>query len=699
MPDVISNTAGDPTPTAPSGPVGQLAQKTINPLEWVAKVNREFAAYRTLKRPIEVSWYIAQAFTRGVSDVRWNDVTATLEQRQIPQHKRGYSINKILPKVRKRKADYLKPKYQPTILPATSDKEDKMNAVATEKALQYVARKRGLRKVYREMLNWPITCSKGFISLFWDATKEIMISDPLTGKAIGAQRGDVIFDSMSPFEIFIPDLGVERLAKQAKFIRARAMPLDEVKRLFSDCPDIGRLGGDSSSEDVSQYQKQIAALANKGNIGVVSNSGTSAVDRELKFVIVKEHFCRPTSEWPKGTYAVVAKDMLLKFQDFLPYGFHDMDNPYPIVEFADIELAGQFWGTCIVDQLINPQREYNELRRGLRDHLEKMKHPKVIVSVFAKWPENAWNSEAGEVIRIVTPPGMMEPKIITPPQIASDLWRNLEVLRSEIDELSVSTAALGEQGSTTSGFQVNILNEASSAVNAPDIEGHELAFQDLYLKTRRMMKTGYTKPLLINAVGRNHVQDVIEFSSDQIDENAEIIIYTGSTLSDSPAIRTQQVVELWNNGLIKDENNLAESQRKALTMLDADGIGEFQEEQRRDEEKARLENMNIGKGNHVKPPLPMDNHLIHIGQHKDQIVSPEFDMWDDVKQKELFVHYLLHMKWVNPAQSIQTALELGLTDIIPLLYPAQMPPQLGMQLGLQGGDQTANAEVPPPPAA
>jgi hypothetical protein len=157
------------------------------------------------------------------------------------------------------------------------------------------------------------------------------------------------------------------------------------------------------------------------------------------------------------------------------------------------------------------------------------------------------------------------------------------------------------------------------------------------------------------------------------DENADIVVYTGSALSSSPAVRTQQVIELWNAGLLQDDANPGEGKRKALTMLDAGGIGELQEEQRRDEEKARLENLHFMRGEFVHPPLPFDNHQLHYTEHTDQIKSPEFDQIDPAQQKEIIVHTILHVKYINPQQAITIALEFGLQELVPMLLPPMMP--------------------------
>jgi hypothetical protein len=647
---------------------------------------------------------MANAYLRGLTNVKWNEVSNSLESPTRATYKQRPSINKILPKARQRKSKYLKNRYTPIIIPASGDKEDKMNAVASQKALEYAARKSQLERIYRHTVDWTISTGKGFIWLYWDNSAKALVKS-FDGRGIQEELGEIVFEAGNPFEVLVPDMGLPTIGEQHEIMRVRAIPLEELKLKYGTVPGIDAVKGDVAGDDMFQYQKQIATLSTKAQTGLLGSAEKS--DKELNYVVRKELFSRPCGKYPKGRYVVTASNVVLKYQEILPYGFQDdPSNPYPVVEFPDIELAGQFWPTSTVEQLISPQKEYTELRFKLINHLNKQAHPKVIASVYSKWPVDAWTEEAGEIIRIVTPPGVMEPKVIVPPAISQDLWKALATINEEIHEIaSLPPVASGFSGGETSGFQVNLQQEASDSVHAPDIRGHEMAFEELYRKARKIMAQGYTTPRLISVTGRAHIPDVMEFSKDNIDENAEIIVNTGSAMSNSPAVRTQQVIELWNSGLLQDEMNPAEGKRRALTMLDANGVGEFQQEKRRAEEKARLENLRFERGEMVRPPLPFDDHMIEYQVHTDQMMSPEFDItWDDVRQKELFVHAILHAKYINPQQAVNMALEMGFVELLPMLMPPQLPglppppgPGGPQPAGAAGpADQPPSGGVPPP---
>lgn len=667
-------------------PVGAASQApTYDPEKIVSEVDQKYANWRSMKRPHEVQWFINAAFLRGVQNIQWNEGLSQFEPTRVPKHKVRPSINKILPKYRQRKAKFLKTRATPIVVPATGDPEDKLDATASQAALEYSARKGGLESVYRQTLDMSLTYGKAFIWLYWDDNLPALVQGPNQQQVTVPNMGDVCYEIGSPFEVLVPDMGIQHMGDQPEIMRVRAVALDELKLRYKDSLGIQEMKGDTTATDLFQYEKQIASLSSKTNVGLTSSLADRA-DKDLNYVIRKEHMMKPCGKYPQGRYVVTAGGVVLKYQEMLPYGFGSMKNPYHGVEFIDVELAGQFWATSIVEQLIGVQREYNDLRQKLVNHMNKQVHPKVIVSVYSKWPDNAWNDEAGEVIKILTPPGIMEPKIVQPGAISTDLWNNLNIIRQEVDEISaLPPVAIGDAGQTTSGFQVNLLQEATDSVHGPDIRAHELAHEELYRKARKMMAQGYDVPRLISIAGRAHIPDVMEFSQENIDENADVIVYSGSALSNSPAVRTQQVIELWNSGLLADDQNPAEGKRRALTMLDANGIGEFQEEKKRDEEKARLENLNIEKGGFVHPPLPFDDHQIHYTVHTDQMKSPEFSMmWQDQQQQELFAHTIYHMKFINPAAAIATAQELGLDALIPMLMPPPQPGQPAQDVPQEG---------------
>jgi hypothetical protein len=329
-----------------------------------------------------------------------------------------------------------------------------------------------------------------------------------------------------------------------------------------------------------------------------------------------------------------------------------------------------------------------------------MAHPKVLVPVQAQFPENAWTSEPGEVVRYLTAPGLPAPQVINFPNIAQDVWNALKLIKEEFDEIpNLYPAAQGAVGQATSGFQTNLLQEAVDSIHAPDIRLHEMAMEELCYKIRQLMHQGYDVPRLLSVTSRNALPAVIEFSQENIDEHAEIVIWTGSALSSSPAVRTQQVLELWNSGLLSG-NGDPEKIRQTLKLVNMNGIGELQETSARDEQAALLENEAFKSGQEVPRPMPWENHQIHWETHADFLKSPESKLLPPEVQQLLIEHLIFTERYINPNQAITTALELGRQDLLPQLQPPAPPPPPPGPMDPNSQPPMGpppNPESPPPP--
>ena len=664
----------------------------------VAEVNQKMELWRTDKRPYEIIWFITAAFTRGLQYAVWNDILQKIETKEAPAHRIRLTINRILPKFKARQAKFLKNRFDRQVVPASTDREDQLNAKATKLALDYVFRKEGMERKYREALNWSNICGKSFMWFYWDESKKARIKDPFTGQVVEDAQGDVCVDVSSPFEVLVPDHSISNIGKQPEIMRVRQMPLSDI---YARYPKLkGQLQAEEASPEIFHYKQQIASI-NSRSTGLGLNSASSSEDKKKgETALVKELFTAPNGKYPQGRYVVVIGEHLARYVGTLPYEMHvNSSNPYPVVEFPDMDMAGQFWPPTLLEQLIGVQKEYNLLRSKLAEQVRLMAHPKVLVPVQAQFPEGAWTTEPGEVVRYLTAPGLPAPQVINFPNIAQDVWNALKLIKEEFDEMTnLYPASQGAVGQATSGFQTNLLQEAVDSIHAPDIRLHEMAMEEACYKMRKLMHFGYDVPRLLSVTSRNLLPDVIEFSQENIDENAEIVVWTGSALSNSPAVRTQQVLELWGSGLLSGQGD-PEKIRQTLKLINMNGIGELQEATARDEQAARLENESTKNGQPIDRPVPWENHQIHWETHADFLKSPEAKMLGPELRDAMIEHLIFTERYINPNQAITTALELGRQDLVPMLQPPAppQPPPTPQQPQMQGQPQQPPMDPNQPP--
>lgn len=699
MPDDSQAIAGN------AGALESRSAGTVaNPTETVSLVNTYYENWRSDRRPYEIQWFLNAAMIRGQQRVRWNPVLSKLESRKTPSHRSNNSINRILPKVRARLAKFVKNRPYPQVIPANTDRTSVMDAKATEKVLDYQWRRMGLETAYEDVLLWAMTTGKAFWWFHWNPAVQGRVQDVGpeyggTGEKLELPLGDVEVEVGTAFELLVADPGISRIAQQPMIMRVKARAVADVEKRHNLQP--GSLKGDVSGADLFQYQKQIA------DIGAKNVSGFSLSDRSdaagnnpaYSHIIVKELFCRPSAAYPKGRYCVVAGDELLKDEPELPYDFGPQaNNPYPVVEFIDTLTAGQFWPTTMVEQLIGIQKEYNDLRNKITEQLRLQMHPKLLMARQANINKNAYNSEAGEKIEFHFIPGMPIPSFLQPPAIAGDGWKAIEIIKVEFDELtSIYPSSVGAPGDNgASGFQTNLLQEASDSVHAPDIRRNELSVEEAAFKVRRFMSMGYDIPRLVSIVGRNHQPEVFEFSQDNIDEHAHIIVQAGSALPTLKAARAKMIMEMHGASLFGDPNDPA-TKRRVLSMLEIGGIEDATDIIKRDEDQSRLENLDVSKNIAIESPMPWENHQIHYEFHTDQLKSPEIKQWSPEQRDELVRHVILHAKFINPQNALMLAQQFGYTDLVQQIEPmvAPAPPAQGPPPG--SGSAPVPSQAPPPP--
>jgi hypothetical protein len=369
-------------------------------------------------------------------------------------------------------------------------------------------------------------------------------------------------------------------------------------------------------------------------------------------------------------------------QQELPFGFSDLENPYPVVTFSDVETAGQFWNPTVTEQLIGLQREYNLIRSKIAEQVRMMAFPKLLAAKQHQIPEGAWTSEAGEFVEYVAIPGVPPPVPWHPPNVANDLWQSVNLLQREFDDVTqIYPAAEGSAGSATSGFQTNLLQEATDSVHQPDIRAHERALEEAAIKIRRLMKQGYDLPRLMTTIGRNYEPEILEFSQDNIDEAALVIVEATSQLPDLKGAKIQAIIELFTNGMLGDPND-PDVKRRALSMLEMGELDQAYDYARHDEDLARIENNDLEAGNQLANPEFFQNHNIHYQVHSDALKNAESRTWQPQQRLMMINHLIWHVDFMNPQSALQLAQSYGL----------QPPPHAMQLLQQQQAQQAALAQ-------
>ncbi len=680
--------------------VGEAYQPTPEDIALAAEVDRKFAEWKKDRQTHEPQWFTNNAFMRGNHEVRWSSLDNKLVNTNsvIPQRSKR-QINRIFGKVRARRAKFLKNRPTWVVVPASSDVDDKLNARATGKVLDYLWRKLRLESKFSDALAWAETSSHGYWWFGWDpdAIGRVKLpADPATGAPESVQEGvvgEVTVEVGSPFELVVGDPTASRLAYQYEIIRAKERTMEYVQSRY---PDRGLYVKPEAAGDTFQYENQIAALGGVSST-MMGGISTSTVPKSKdqagnpNTVVVKEYFCRPTMQYPKGRYCVVAGGTLLKNEEELPFGLWDLENPFPCVEFADVNTAGQYWCTTVLEQMIDIQREYNGIRSMISTQIRLMGHPKVFVAKQHQIPDGAWTPDAGEIIEYNARPGLDKPFVWEPPNIVSDAWRMIDLIKSEFDDITqIYPASEGKTAGTESGFHANLLQEATDMVHGPDSRAHEMTIEEAAVKIRRVIKMNYDVPRLITVTSSSYQPEIFEFCSEGVDDYADIVVQAGSALPQLKGARIQAALDLYSKGVLGDPMD-PEVRRRLLNVLDMGGMEDIYEYARVDEDMINIENATAEDGTPLSAPRFFEDHTKHWTGHINRLKSPAIMNWPPPARMALLAHAIEHAKYINHAAAYQMSIEAGLEGLIP-------PP---MVMGLPGMPPAVPGDpnVMPPPGA
>lgn len=670
----------------------QMMFQQLDPQEIVHEMYEKYDQRRALRRPYEVQWYLNASALRGWPDVRWNAELNRLEAKKEPKHRQRKRINYIKSKYTARIAKFTRIPPGPSIIPATTDREDMFNARASQKALEYITRKVDLPQKWMKAMEWVPITGKAFWAIRFDP--QAIGQTQLDGQSQPV-LGDVAVDFVSAFELLVADPGIESLGDQPEIMRAKIVSVKDIEAKYPHMA--GQIKAETTDQEIFFYQRQIADLGSRFQGKTSKNIADQ--EKEPSHVLRLELFVKPCGDYPNGRYVVAAGKQLLLDAQELPGTFHRLvENPYPFVEFSDDASPGQFYPDSFIERLIGLQSEYNQYRSMLAEHLVLHMFPKLLVPKQANLAPDAYDNEAGEKIDYTALQGIDKPSFLQPASILGDVWATLQQVRKDMDDVSmIYPSSIGGAGGASSGFQTNLLQEAADQVHGPTIQRNAYALREAYLKIRRLMKQHYDVPRLVNIAGKNNIPEVFEFSQSSIDEQADVIVEPEQMQPQMKSARLDMYRQMFAQGIFGNPQD-PKVLRRFNDMLRT-GFHEFDDDQQqRDSEQAQLENIKMERGMQLAKPMPWEDHLLHWELHTDLFKSPQTETWTQQQWAQNVWHAIVHLNYINPADAMMMAQEFGLNMQLMQLQQLSQPP-MPMMPPQQGPPPQDQQNGPPPPQA
>lgn len=515
-------------------------QKKKDEVNWVRTKLEEIrtSASRTSHEGI---WMQNTAYVLGFPGMQWNAAArsfAPVNNASSFNRRNKIYVNKLLPALQNRLARLCKNQPRYDVRPNDSTQEAKDNAKFKLDILMAKWDDLRINQKRSSLIMWAQQTGHAYLGVYWDDTLGNKMFNAETGEV--DFEGDIRVDVISPFEIF-PDPQAKCFDDARYFIRAKVRPL----QYFRD--HYGEKGAEVKSEETwllsAQFENRINSMNTRGPSGGTGSGGNRDTALELSY------YERPCKKYPNGRFIVEASGIRLVDEE-LPVG------KIPLVKFDDITIGGKYYSECVTTHARPIQDQYNQLIRRRAEWTNRLLKGGYLSPRGNGMIREALTDEQAEVIQydvVPNAPGGGEPKPLQIPMIPQ--WAYTE--EDKLDMMMNEIMGLGEasQGNLPSAsipaIGMQLLVEQDQTRIGVMIEQHEFAFADVGMLILDYVQKLYVTPRKMKFAGKNSyiVKDV---SGEALQGSNDVSVVRGSMNPSSKSLRRQELLNLYDRGLLGD---------------------------------------------------------------------------------------------------------------------------------------------------
>lgn len=623
----------------------------------------------------EGQWLTNSAYCIGLSGVYYDVQSRQFKNLGGPRttiKRNRLHVNKILPTIQNRLARLCKNPPRWDVKPQTSDQSDKDAARLGTDVIQMVWDKQSLSVKRLDLMNWTQQAGHAYIKVSWDAESGEMLVDPMTGEL--DYEGDLRLDVVSPFELY-PDPLATTLEDCSWVIQAKVRKLDYFKDHY------GEKGAEVKEEGAwllsASYEQRLNSM-NTQNPSSGSNQG------QMKNAAIEiAYYEKPSRKRPKGRMIVTANGVLLEDKE-LPAG------KIPFVKFDDILVSGKYYSEAVVTHLRPIQDQYNRVIQKRAEWTNKLLAGKYIAARGSGLMQEALNDQSGEVLEYNTVPNAPPPQPMPIPVIPQYAYTEEDRLDAMMNYIAgISEVSRGELPSASiPAVGMQLLTEQDDTRIGIMVERHELSWAKVGQLILIYVQEFYKTPRKMKLAGQGGEYTVKEFTGADIKNNTDVIVVRGSTIPGSKTLRRQEIINVYQMGLLGDPNDPAVRQ-KVLGSLEYGDLAEVWKDQQLDKQqiKRQFEMMESGIAVTVDE---LDNHQLALVEYNRLRKTEKYDRFPE-EVKVLFDAYKdAHIK----AQMLLQNPELGMQDDFTQLAAAKNDLNLQAE---QAIDEEQQSIEPPAP--
>lgn len=363
------------------------------------------------------------------------------------------------------------------------------------------------------------------------------------------------------------------------------------------------------------------------------------------------YYEKPSKKHPKGRLVVVANGVVLK-DEALPV------DEIPFAKFDDIVIGGKLYSESIITHVRPMQDQYNRLITRRAMWANALLAGKYVAARGHGLSQEALN-DTTEVVEYDHVPGATPPTAMSIPNIPQYAYTEELSLEQMINDVmginEVSKGQLPAAGLPAIGMQ--LLTEQDDTRIGIMAERHEYSWAKVGRIILKFAEEYYVGKRILKEVGRGDKYLVKQFTGKELLGNNDVTVIRGSTLPGSKTLRRQEVINIFQMGLLGDPAEPA-VREKVLGMLQFGDTNEAWKDHEIDLQQVERDIQEMKEGKEVLLH-ELDNHALHI-QEKNRFRKSEDFLQLDPQIQMIFLQNLeMHMQ---AATDILSAMEGTPTD-------------------------------------
>ncbi len=589
----------------------------------IKKVMDDLEKRKSERSILEQQWTLNANFLCGNQFCEINPYRGDIEQLEpVYDWLEREVFNQIAPLIETRIANLKKINYMMKVKPATNELEDYEKAETSTNILQYLQKSTDFETKKNTMIYWNELCGNCFWLSWWDkdkgekigTVKEIVLDkDGVEQETETAfYQGDLDYGLITPYEIYPESIFKQTIEAQRSIILEQVKTVDDIYDLY---------GIEVKGSNIETFE--LTPVTSGGGYGYENTSitlGHRSVDNAEKVIT---YFERPSKHKPNGQMIIIVGDKDLVYYGDLPY------TQIPIVQVVCREVAGQFFGKSVIEDLIPRQRALNGCINRIHEYIKRI----AIGSYFVEdssidieeYEQNGQAPGALLVYRQGRNPPVPIPNSNLPAEIMTERYN----LKNDM-EYAAGVSQLMVNGATPSG-----ITSGTAISNLMEIDNTRLSLTGDHIRNSvrklailwlEIEKKHAKLKRIVNYVGTNNVAKALVWSGDDI-KSFDVEYMTENELLMSEDMQKQRFFDAFNMGLFTDSDGRIPQRvkQRALEFMKIGNYTDIMSINLLQQQAAGRENVFFENG--VMPEVSeFDDHEIHIEEHMRYILQMDFQI-------------------------------------------------------------------------